>query len=138
MYRAKEEHLSYRVFDESMYQEVVGRLELENDLKRGVESQEFVVHYQPIVNLQSEKMWGIEALVRWQHPQRGLLDPSEFIPTAEEGGLIILLGERVLKEACSQAAKWQKEHPRIPPFVTVVNLSITQLMRQDLAESIEG
>ena len=81
------------------------RLELENDLRRAIEEDEFVVHYQPIVSLQTGEMWGVEALVRWQHPERGLLNPAEFVPVAEESGLVVPMGELVLEEACRRARR---------------------------------
>jgi EAL domain-containing protein (putative c-di-GMP-specific phosphodiesterase class I) len=116
----------------------VDRLELENDLRRAIEQDEFVVHYQPIVNLQTGQLWGVEALVRWQHPKRGLLDPGEFVPVAEESGLVVPMGVVVLEEACRRARGWQEEHPRMPPLVVSVNLSARQLSRPDLAETVEG
>jgi diguanylate cyclase (GGDEF)-like protein/PAS domain S-box-containing protein len=137
MYRAKYEGLTYKAFDEAMSQRAIDRLELENDLRRAIEREEFVVHYQPIVNLQSGKLWGIEALVRWEHPERGLLDPDEFVPVAEESGLVVPMGELVLAEACRRAAEWQKEHPHTPPLCVSVNLSGRQLRRADLHEVIE-
>jgi EAL domain-containing protein (putative c-di-GMP-specific phosphodiesterase class I) len=86
MYRAKDEGSGYEVFDPTMHGRAVDRLELENDLRRAIEEDEFVVHYQPIVNLQTGELWGFEGLVRWEHPERGLLDPDEFVPVAEESG----------------------------------------------------
>jgi diguanylate cyclase (GGDEF)-like protein len=137
MYRAKDEGLDYKVFDETMYERAIDRLELENDLRRATEREEFVVHYQPIVNLQTGGLWGLEALVRWDHPERGLLDPEEFVPIAEESGLVVPLGEQVLGEACRRAAEWQKERPHTPPLVVSVNLSGRQLRRTTLQEVIE-
>jgi diguanylate cyclase (GGDEF)-like protein/PAS domain S-box-containing protein len=131
MYRAKEEQARYRVFDPAMYERAKRRLELENELRRAIEQGEFVVRYQPIVDLQTDEVWGVEALVRWEHPERGLLDPSEFMVVVEEGGLIVPLGERVLEEACRQAKRWQ-EDSRIPPLVVSVNLSAGQLRLPDL------
>jgi EAL domain-containing protein (putative c-di-GMP-specific phosphodiesterase class I) len=96
-----------------------------------------VVHYQPIVNLQTGGLRGLEALVRWEHPQRGLLDPDEFVPVAEESGLVVPMGELVLEEACRQAAEWQRAFPRTPPLAMYVNLSGRQLRRHDLPEVIE-
>jgi EAL domain-containing protein (putative c-di-GMP-specific phosphodiesterase class I) len=137
MYQAKDEGVDYKMFDEAMSQQAIDRLELENDLRRAIEREEFVVHYQPIVNLQSGKLWGIEALVRWDHPERGLLDPDEFVHVAEESGLVVTMGEQVLREACRRAAEWQKERPHTPPLVMSVNLSGRQLRRTDLHEVIE-
>jgi EAL domain-containing protein (putative c-di-GMP-specific phosphodiesterase class I) len=106
---------------------VVGRLELEADLRRGVARGELVVYYQPIVSLATGAMSGVEALVRWQHPQRGLLMPDEFIPVAEETGLIRELGRQVLVAACAETRRWQGDHPDLPPLSVSVNVSPKQL-----------
>jgi diguanylate cyclase (GGDEF)-like protein len=137
MYEAKEEGLASRVFDPAMYQRAVRRLELENDIRRAVKAEEFVLHYQPIVDLESGEVRGVEALVRWNHPERGLLDPEEFVQVAEESGIIIALGERILEEACRRVKEWQEYHPRIPPLVVSVNISARQLGRPDIARSVE-
>ena len=137
MYRAKAEASDYRVFDPGMYLMAVGRLELENDLRRAVERNEFVLHYQPIVRLGDGRVRGVEALVRWDHPERGFLNPDEFVPAAEESGLVVPMGERVLEEACRQAREWQGERPRTRQPVVAVNLSARQLMRPDLTEMVE-
>jgi diguanylate cyclase (GGDEF)-like protein/PAS domain S-box-containing protein len=133
MYRAKSDHADYRVFAPAMYERVMKRLELENDLRRGVEDQEFVVHYQPIVDLETGETWGMEALLRWEHPERGLLEASKFMAVFEESGLTVPTGERVLEEACYQALRWQAQRPLTPPLVVAVNLSAVQLERSDLA-----
>ncbi len=139
MYEAKAEAASgYRIFDPEMHERVLGRLDLENDLRRAIEAGEFVVHYQPILQLDDGRLRGVEALVRWEHPERGLLNPSEFIAVAEGSGLILPLGERVLREACLRAKEWQEEHPRIPPLMMSVNLSARQLSRWDLPETVEA
>jgi EAL domain-containing protein (putative c-di-GMP-specific phosphodiesterase class I) len=138
MYQAKNEGLGYVVFEPVMYEQALRRLNMENELQRAIESEEFVVHYQPIIDFQSEEVWGVEALVRWQHPERGLLDPKEFIPAAEESGLVVPMGERVLKEACGQAKEWQERQPYVPPLVMAVNLSARQLERPDLVRTVEG
>jgi diguanylate cyclase (GGDEF)-like protein/PAS domain S-box-containing protein len=138
MYWAKDEGGAYAVFDPVMYEKAIDRLEVENDLGRAVEQEEFVVHYQPILSLQTGEVFALEALVRWEHPERGLLDPDEFVPMAEEGGLIIPMGEQVLREACLRAKEWQEAHPRTPPLVMSVNLSARQLARPDLADTVEG
>jgi diguanylate cyclase (GGDEF)-like protein/PAS domain S-box-containing protein len=138
MYRAKDEGGAYAVFDLTMYERTLRRLEVENDLRRAIEQEEFVVHYQPIVRLDDEEgVWRIEALVRWDHPERGLLDPDEFVPIAEESGLVVPMGEQVLEEACRRAAEWQRQFPRSTPLVMCVNLSARQLSRPDLAENVK-
>jgi diguanylate cyclase (GGDEF)-like protein/PAS domain S-box-containing protein len=139
MYRAKKSGpLGYEVFDRSMYLQAAGRLKLENDIRRAFLAEEFVVHYQPIVDLRSDEVQGVEALLRWNHPERGLLNPDEFIPLAEEIGLIVPMGEAVLEEACRRAVRWQEEHPRLPPLLMNVNLSAKQLERPDLITTVEG
>jgi diguanylate cyclase (GGDEF)-like protein/PAS domain S-box-containing protein len=136
MYRAKEEGVAYRMFDPEMHKWAVRRLEVENDVRRAVEAGEFVVHYQPIVDLETGEMWGLEALLRWDHPERGLLKPWAFMPVLEETGLVVPVGERVLEEACRQARAWQDD-PRVPPSMLAVNLSAVQLQRSDVARSVE-
>ena len=137
MYRVKDEGGDFRVFNPAMYKRAFTRLEVENDLRRAIEQEEFVIHYQPMVDLQTGELWGMEALVRWDHPERGLLEPSEFVPVAEESGLVIPMGEQILREACFRAKEWQEENPRIPPLVMSVNLSASQLSRLDLADTVE-
>jgi diguanylate cyclase (GGDEF)-like protein/PAS domain S-box-containing protein len=137
MYRAKDEAADYKVFDAAMYEQAIDRLELENDLRRAIERDEFVVHYQPIVNIQTGRLWGLEALVRWEHPERGLLDPDEFVPVGEESGLVVPMGEMVLKEACCRAVGWQLQYPRNTSLTMSVNLSGRQLRRADLHEVVE-
>jgi diguanylate cyclase (GGDEF)-like protein/PAS domain S-box-containing protein len=135
MYRAKEVGVGYRIFNPAMYERAVVRLELENDLRRAMEANEFVVHYQPLIDLQTGKAWGAEALVRWEHPERGLMLPSAFMPVVEESGLVVPLGESVLEDACRQARGWQEE-PRIPPLIVSVNLSARQLQRSDFVRTV--
>ena len=137
MYRVKDEGGDFRVFNPAMYERAFSRLELENDLRRAIEQEEFVVHYQPIVDLQTGELWGMEALVRWDHPERGLLEPSEFVPIAEESGLVIPMGEQILREACFRAKEWQDKVPRVPPLMMSVNLSASQFSHMDLAETVE-
>jgi diguanylate cyclase (GGDEF)-like protein len=138
MYRAKGEGEGFRVFDPSMYERAFRRLEVENDLRRAIEREEFVVHFQPIVRLDDDGgVWRIEALVRWEHPERGLLDPDEFVPVAEESGLVVPIGEQVLEQACRRGVEWQREFPRTPPLVMCVNLAARQLSRPDLADTVE-
>jgi diguanylate cyclase (GGDEF)-like protein/PAS domain S-box-containing protein len=138
MYRAKDEGSGYSVFDPVLYEHAMRRLELENDLRRAIERDEFVVHYQPIFQLGEDGgVWGLEALVRWAHPERGLLNPDQFVQVAEESGLVVPMGEQVLEDACRRAKEWQDEHPRTPPTVIAVNLSARQLQRPDLADDVE-
>jgi len=138
MYRAKAGGLDYSLFDPAMHERAVGRLELENDLRRATERGEFVVHYQPIVDMGTWGVWGVEALVRWEHPERGLVGPSEFVPVAEETGLIVPVGAWVLEEACRQTKAWQESHPGSAPLVVIVNLSARQLRHPGCVGSIEG
>jgi EAL domain-containing protein (putative c-di-GMP-specific phosphodiesterase class I) len=138
MYRSKEEGSGYTVFDPVMYERALGRLEVENDLRRAIEREEFVVHYQPIVRLDDGGgAWGLEALARWDHPERGLLNPDEFVLVAEESGLIVHMGEQVLEQACRRAVEWQRRFPRSTPLVMCVNLSARQLSRPELAETVK-
>lgn len=110
VYRAKAQGRARHVlFDPAMYQRAVAVLELENDLRRAIERGEFFLHYQPIVDLETGSVVSLETLVRWQHPERGLISPADFIPLAEETGLIIQIGEWVLKAVCAQLKAWRKE-----------------------------
>jgi EAL domain-containing protein (putative c-di-GMP-specific phosphodiesterase class I) len=138
MYQAKEEGRGYRVFEPDMYEQSVKRLTRENDLRRAIEAEEFVVHYQPIVRLDGGEVWGVEALVRWDHPELGFLHPSQFIPAAEESGLIVPVCESVLEEACRRAREWQKEYSQTLPWHVSVNISVTQLNRIDFAKVVEA
>ncbi len=124
MYRAKRAgNICCEVFDNNMHEDAVSLLRLETDLRRAVERDEFVVHYQPIVSLETERVLGFEALLRWQHPERGLLYPDEFIQAAEETGLILPIGWRVIREACHQTQAWQKLFPTVPPLAISINIS---------------
>src|SRR5919112_504122 len=139
MYRAKEEgKASHRVFNPDMKAETTERLRLENDLRRVLGRNELRVLYQPVVHLGTGRVIGMEALVRWEHPDRGVILPGEFVPLAEEIGLIIPIGRWVLREACRQARKWQECYPAGPPLSMGVNLSARQLRSSDLVEDVEG
>lgn len=137
MYQAKAlGKARYAVFEPSMSAGALARLELENDLRRAIEKHEFRVFYQPKVALESGRITGMEALVRWEHPARGLVPPLEFIPAAEETGMIIPIGNRVLREACHKANQWQKQYPSAAPLMMNVNLSARQFRQPNLVEEV--
>ncbi|MEH2237944.1 two-component system response regulator [Nostoc sp.] len=138
MYRAKAQgKANYHVFNPGMHQEAIQLLELENDLRRAVERQEFLVYYQPIVSLPTGRISGFEALVRWQHPIHGLVSPTEFIPVAEETGLINAINTWVLESACHQLSIWQ-HHPVTPEPLTIsVNLSARLFSQPNFVEQID-
>ena len=136
MYRAKARGKArYQVFDPSMNALAIRRLELEGQLRRGIELGELKVYYQPKVEISDGRVVGMEALVRWHHPERGLISPAEFIPLAEETGLILPLGRWVLEEACRQAREWQERYPGCLPTMSV-NLSAKQFQQPHLLEEI--
>ncbi|MEP0871486.1 EAL domain-containing protein [Trichocoleus desertorum AS-A10] len=138
LYRAKtSDKGGYEVFASGMHLQVVQRFQLEADLRRGLERQEFQLHYQPIVSLATGRIVGFEALVRWRHPQEGLVFPAAFIPVAEETGLIVALGQWILQEACQQLRHWQDQFPSDPPLMISINLSGCQFAQPDLAARIE-
>jgi len=137
MYRAKAQgKAGYAVFDQNMHASVVALLRLENDLRRAVERNEFRLDYQPIVALESGHISGFEALVRWQHPELGLIPPGDFIPVAEETGVIVELGAWVLSEACRQMREWQLISPLHRRLKISVNLSSRDFLQTDLYERI--
>jgi diguanylate cyclase (GGDEF)-like protein/PAS domain S-box-containing protein len=137
MYRAKNGGKGrYVIFEENMHEEAVKRLEIETDLRCAIEHGELRVHFQPVMQLQTEGFREMEALVRWQHPTRGLLPPSEFIAIAEESGLIVALGRFVLNEACQQVARWQRMFPTEPPLQISVNLSPGQFDDPNLVDDV--
>ncbi|MBY5992978.1 EAL domain-containing protein [Ferrimonas balearica] len=132
MYRAKQAHRAAPVvFDDSMREEAQHRMKLENELQRALELEQFVVHYQPVWNLEREQLVGFEALVRWQHPERGLLMPADFIELMEETHQILALDRWVLNQACHQFAHWQKKYPRLNRVGVSVNLSSEWFNRAD-------
>ena len=135
MYHAKEAgRNSHRFFTEQMNLQVVEHMNLETQLRRALENDEFVLHYQPQLDLQERTIIGVEALVRWNSPDNGLVPPAKFIPVAEDSGLIVQIGAWVLREACRQAREWQDAG--LPPFVMAVNLSAIQFKRLDLVNTV--
>jgi diguanylate cyclase (GGDEF)-like protein/PAS domain S-box-containing protein len=138
MYLAKDRgRARYELFDADMPSLALRRLETESDLRRALEQDELRVHYQPMVSIENGRVVGFEALVRWQHPVRGLLAPAEFLPVAEETGLIAPLGEWVLGESCRQLRAWQDRYPGADELAMSVNLSSRQLARDDLVEEVD-
>jgi len=128
---------SYQVFDTAQHTRAMELLQLENELRQAIERQELRVHYQPIVSVESGGITGFEALVRWEHPGRGLVFPAEFIPIAEETGLIVPIGSWVFREACQQMRAWQERFRSIPPLYVTVNFSAKQFAQPDLLEQID-
>jgi diguanylate cyclase (GGDEF)-like protein/PAS domain S-box-containing protein len=128
MYTAKGQGKSrHAVYQPTMHKTMLQRLELKGDIQKALERNEFVLHYQPLVSVETTEISGLEALVRWQHPERGMISPAEFIPLAEETGLIIPLGSWVLETACCEARRLQQRYPQQPPLSMSVNLSSRQL-----------
>jgi diguanylate cyclase (GGDEF)-like protein/PAS domain S-box-containing protein len=137
LHRAKADPTSrHALFEPGMNAMAIERLDLENDLRRAVERGELLLHYQPVVDLATDRIVGLEALVRWQHPERGLVPPLAFIPLAEETGLIQDIGRWVLETACRQAVFWQRELPHEPAILMSVNLSAKQFVQPDLVERV--
>lgn len=126
----------YQVFNARMHMHALTLLQIESDLRRAIEREEFQVNYQPIVSLESGRIRGFEALVRWRHPERGLISPSDFIPIAEETGLVIQIDHWVLKQACSQMRRWQEALPVTRGMKISVNLSCKQFMQPTIVEQV--
>jgi diguanylate cyclase (GGDEF)-like protein/PAS domain S-box-containing protein len=138
MYQAKAEGKArHQLFDKRMHEQVMNALSLEYDLRRALERGELEMRYQPIVRLEGAEIVGFEALVRWRHATRGVLAPGEFIPMAEETGLIVPIGRWVLERACADAQAWLRDFPRDPPLTLSVNLSARQLIEPDLVGTVE-
>jgi diguanylate cyclase (GGDEF)-like protein len=135
MYRAKVQGRNrYEVFDRQMHAQALQRLQLETDLHRSLDHEDFRVHYQPIVSLETNQLSGFEALVRWERPQRGFTVPAEFIGLAEETGLIVPLDRWVLREACEQMRTWQQEIPECGNLTVSVNISSRQFAQRDFVD----
>jgi EAL domain-containing protein (putative c-di-GMP-specific phosphodiesterase class I) len=127
MYQAKMNGRSrYEIFDKGMHLYLVSRLKLETELRRAIDNNEFELYYQPIVVLNTMKIIGFEALVRWKHPEKGIIGPLEFISVAEDTSLIISLGEWIINEACRQLSLWQEQFQMFPPLSVSVNISSKQ------------
>jgi diguanylate cyclase (GGDEF)-like protein/PAS domain S-box-containing protein len=139
MYMAKRDSKgSYRVFEPTMHEQVVERLELQAQLQQALEFEQLEVYYQPVVNLASRTDYGMEALLRWMHPQRGMIPPLSFIPLAEETGLIIPIGRWVLEQACQQAAILHQRSKKDPPLTVSVNLSVKQLQSETIVDDVRN
>jgi EAL domain-containing protein (putative c-di-GMP-specific phosphodiesterase class I) len=119
-----------------MHRDAFNRLQVEAELKRAIKRDEFVLQYQPVIDLHTGEISAMEALVRWEHPNRGLVPPMDFIPVAEETGLIVDMGAYVLRNACQQVKKWQRQFPKDPALKVAVNLSSNQLEVPSLAEEV--
>ncbi|HQZ95089.1 MAG TPA: EAL domain-containing protein [Pyrinomonadaceae bacterium] len=137
MYYAKDNEENYVIFDQKMHIRAVTRLQLETDLRFAIERNEFELYYQPIISLDTAALSGFEALVRWNHPQRGLVPPNEFIPISESTGLIIPMTVQILHAACSQVVKWQSRSNLSEPLSIAVNLSGKHFGHPALVEQIQ-
>lgn len=136
MYQTKEKGKNnYCVYTEAFNHATTERISLENNLRKAVEREEFILHYQPRLSIKSGRILGVEALVRWRHPGHGILPPAQFIPLAEETGLIIPIGEYVLRAACAQNKAWQEAG--IAPIGVAVNVSARQFHREDLQTTVQ-
>jgi diguanylate cyclase (GGDEF)-like protein/PAS domain S-box-containing protein len=139
MYRAKASGKArYTIFNPEMYAQTLTLLRLENDLRSALENQEFFLHYQPIVSLKTGKISGFEALLRWKHQERGFVSPAEFIPVAEDTGLILPIGEFVLREACRQLSLWSSQFPQAAALTMSINLAGKQIQEANLLEKVDG
>src|SRR6185503_16864267 len=139
MYRAKSEgRARHEVFDSAMHARAVSLLQIENELRQAIEKEEFRVFYMPIVSLSTGRIDGFEALVRWQHPTRGLVGPLDFIPVAEDSGIIIQIDRWVLRRACRDVREWQERFPDGERLTVSVNLSGKQFHHSDLVSVIRS
>ena len=139
MYHAKGKgRASYEIFDTKMHAAILDRQQLETDLRHALDRRELVLHYQPIVNLKTQLLIGFEVLARWNHPKRGLISPKEFIPLAEESGVIYDIGEWIIRESCHALKKLQEQYRSDPPLMMSINISGKQFTKQDLPAQLAG
>jgi EAL domain-containing protein (putative c-di-GMP-specific phosphodiesterase class I) len=139
MYQAKRQGgACFRVFTPQMQTNTLDAFQLEQELHQAIQRQEFEVYYQPIVSLPTQVFKGFEALVRWHHPQRGVLSPSEFLPVAKETGLITLIDEWMMQTACQQMVEWQREFALTPPLTVSVNVSSRLFIQPDLVHKVQA
>lgn len=137
MYRAKAKGKArYQVFNETLRAVATTRLQIETEMRQGLDRNEFEIHYQPIIELKTGRLTGFEALARWRHPVKGMVPPDEFIPAAEDSGIILQLGNWILTESCRQMREWQANMPDTASLVVNVNLSSKQFLQSDLAEQV--
>jgi diguanylate cyclase (GGDEF)-like protein/PAS domain S-box-containing protein len=137
MYQAKSEgRNNFQFYKAHMTEQAIEKLELENDLRYAVEKNQFTLYYQPIINVRTEEIIGVEALIRWQHPVKGLIPPDHFIPLAEETGLIIPIGDWVIQEACTQSKTWQEMG--LSSLFVAVNVSTHQFKEKDFISKVEN
>ncbi len=138
MYSAKVQGKNnYQIFSPTMREQADKVLQLESDLRRAIENEEFDIYYQPVLSLEDQEITGFEALIRWKHPEKGMLHPADFLKSAEETGMILPIGNWVLVEACKQMNQWQTQFPTDPPLTISVNLSSRQFNQPDLPEQIK-
>ncbi|MGF1522475.1 MAG: EAL domain-containing protein [Leptolyngbyaceae cyanobacterium] len=138
MYRAKENRkLGYELFDQEMYAQTMRRLQLESKLRLGLERQELKLYYQPIIALGDRRILGFEALVRWQHPQEGIISPAEFITIAEETSLIIPIGNWILEQACRQVRQWQQRYPNHRHLKININVASQQIREPSFCKTLD-
>ncbi len=137
MYSAKSKgKAQHQVFDLEMHRHTIQQLQIETDLRHALERGQFCIHYQPILDLETQTLVGFEALLRWNHPEHGMIPPSQFIPVAEENGLIIQLGRWTVHESCRQLREWQTSNPAAASLTVSVNLSCREFLQFNLAEQV--
>jgi EAL domain-containing protein (putative c-di-GMP-specific phosphodiesterase class I) len=137
MYQAKSAGKArFRLFNQELHAAAIARWRTENELHRAWERKEFCLYYQPIVSLATGEVVELEALIRWQHPERGLVSPADFIPLAEETGFIVRIGSWTLREACHQLRRWKTQLPELSNLIVGVNISGKQFLQNDIAKEL--